>query len=794
MTLSSTPSDPSEERIAPDKIPAWSFHAPQTLAEFMGLLEEKTLEYVNEVCSNVILDTSEKQWVSQSRLRKFVVQGASTMRNPEKTFCVPSLIERKKAEGWDISRIQHYIELAALTGQVPTDKDNRYHSGFEGQLGNYLVKAQYYQQKDTVAEYDELWRNGWHIYENIAMQVPCLEPNVLPTGYSIALATAEEDAHQKIDFFLKNDATGEKIGVQFTIDRSRVDMKLSGVRLARKDTSQTAAVLGITPGGVHRNISDLMMSGYKQKQDILFAERMKKHFPDNYAIFCNQLRQAFAKIVSSQAGDDITTGIMVRILPGSPVTSIHADDETDTIESATTTIKKEDLPVHMQSVSGFEWAWRDFLSKLNTAFLSLLSKQPTTESNRADIINGWNWTKYTYSPSDSFEDCMVSFIDAINEFIADGDSKEYKKRRVGNFQDLMEALLWAKATKMLLPVINYTVNRKNIMAFYDELGQSGNETKTSAISLWAEKSAWIQIEIDVWNTFLRNPSPEGLISVAKSTQKIIEIVRSLTTVNNKYLIEQHIEQHLNEADMQTALADPQLISCIVPEINALLTLLSEWSDLVLPQIEMPDTFDSSALVSQVTESIAVTLETSTSTSSSASLVSTSPETVQVDPKVKLRERIDGAQKLVLQIQAQIDALIRSVADVTSELWIFQSEKTRIETEISQIIEKIVTARKALVQQISTTPETKIIGSGFYTDMIALIQSANKAENQLTANQKTLQQKLSECERHIASGKERLTEAQKKMETEKSHLEQEKASAEASKIKYESALQVLAELD
>lgn len=82
---------------------------------------------------------------------------------------------------------------------------------------------------------------------------------------------------------------------------------------------------------------------------------------------------------------------------------------------------------------------------------------------------------------------------------------------------------------------------------------------------------------------------------------------------------------------------------------------------------MPDTFDSSALVSQVTESIAVTLETSTSTSSSASPVSTSPETVQVDPKVKLRERIDGAQKLVLQIQAQIDALIRSVADVTSEL-------------------------------------------------------------------------------------------------------------------------------
>jgi hypothetical protein len=36
---------------------------------------------------------------------------------------------------------------------------------------------------------------------------------------------------------------------------------------------------------------------------------------------------------------------------------------------------------------------------------------------------------------------------------------------------------------MLLPVINYTVNRKNIMAFYDELGQFGNETKTSTISL-----------------------------------------------------------------------------------------------------------------------------------------------------------------------------------------------------------------------------------------------------------------------------------------------------------------------
>lgn len=82
------------------------------------------------------------------------------MRNPEKTFCIPSLIDRKKTEGWGIHRIQHYIELAALTGQVPTDSDNRYHSGFENQLGNYLIKAQYYQQRDTIAEYDELWRNG----------------------------------------------------------------------------------------------------------------------------------------------------------------------------------------------------------------------------------------------------------------------------------------------------------------------------------------------------------------------------------------------------------------------------------------------------------------------------------------------------------------------------------------------------------------------------------------------------------------------------------------------------------
>ena len=147
MTLPSTPPDSSEERIAPDKIPAWSFHAPQTLAEFMGLLEEKTLEYVNEVCSNVILDTSEKQWVSQSRLRKFVVQGASTMRNPEKTFCVPSLIERKKAEGWDISRIQHYIELAALTGQVPTDRDNRYHSGLRVNSETILSKLSIINKK-----------------------------------------------------------------------------------------------------------------------------------------------------------------------------------------------------------------------------------------------------------------------------------------------------------------------------------------------------------------------------------------------------------------------------------------------------------------------------------------------------------------------------------------------------------------------------------------------------------------------------------------------------------------------
>lgn len=123
-------------------------------------MEQKTLEYVNEVCSGVVLDPSETRSLQQSPLRRFVSSGTSAMRNPEKTFCIPSLIDRKKAEGWDIHRIQHYIALAALTGQVPTDSDNRYHSGFENQLGNYLVKAQYYQQRDTVAEYDELWRNG----------------------------------------------------------------------------------------------------------------------------------------------------------------------------------------------------------------------------------------------------------------------------------------------------------------------------------------------------------------------------------------------------------------------------------------------------------------------------------------------------------------------------------------------------------------------------------------------------------------------------------------------------------
>jgi hypothetical protein len=70
-----------------------------------------------------------------------------------------------------------------------------------------------------------------------------------------------------------------------------------------------------------------------------------------------------------------------------------------------------------------------------------LVAQPTTDSNRTDITNDWKRTKYSYDPSESFEECMDSFTRAMNDFMQGGDNKEYKKRRVGNFQDLMETLL-----------------------------------------------------------------------------------------------------------------------------------------------------------------------------------------------------------------------------------------------------------------------------------------------------------------------------------------------------------------
>jgi|JI10StandDraft_1071094.scaffolds.fasta_scaffold2011003_1 hypothetical protein len=100
---------------------------------------------------------------------------------------------------------------------------------------------------------------------------------------------------------------------------------MKAVRASRKDMGQTVAILAITPGGIHRNISDLMMSDYKQKQDILFAERLKRNIPDNYRIFCNQLRQAFQRIVLLDPIEDVATGVIVRVIPG---TSSEAQKDT----------------------------------------------------------------------------------------------------------------------------------------------------------------------------------------------------------------------------------------------------------------------------------------------------------------------------------------------------------------------------------------------------------------------------------------------------------------------------------
>lgn len=793
MSLPAGPSGTPEHEKLLDRIPEGEFCAPQRLEEFIAWLEQKTLEYVNEVCGNVILDDSEKHWVHQSRLRKFVAQGNSAMRNPEKTFCIPSLIDRKKAEGWGIHRIQHYIELAALTGQVPTDSDNRYHSGFENQLGNYLIKAQYYQQRDTIAEYDELWRNGWHIYENIALQIPCLETDILPPGYSIALATAEEDAHQKIDFFLKNDETGEKIGVQFTIDRTRVDSKMKAVRASRKDMGQTVAILAITPGGIHRNISDLMMSDYKQKQDILFAERLKRNIPDNYRIFCNQLRQAFQRIVLLDPIEDVATGVIVRVIPG---TSSEAQKDTWFVEATVpeestnidvdSTIKKEDLPHNMQSTSGFEWAWREFLQKLNASFHDLLVAQPTTDSNRTDITNDWKRTKYSYDPSESFEECMDSFTRAMNDFMQGGDNKEYKKRRVGNFQDLMETLLWARATKALFPVTNFTVNTKTVMRCHIELSQSKSLPQES-LTFFQEQIAWIENEVGIWNTFINNPARESLDSVQTSTKKIIEIVRSMSTAANKYVIEQYIEQHLNEADIWTAFADPNLIACLVPEINALLMLTYEGSGINTPQIEISDSFDTTVLVPQVNDSVVEILET-------PAPVAPPAEIVKTDPKIRLQEKIDEARKIIQHVQSQIEALTRGTQDAASELWIFQSEKSRIEKDLADASGQISETRKNFITQLSSSAHEKVQSPNFYKDMADMVQTSGRAENKLSETIKKLQQKLSECERSIKRGEERLAQAQKDMQTARTRLEQEKIAAEADKVKFESTLKVLIELD
>lgn len=134
----------------------------------------------------------------------------------------------------------------------------------------------------------------------------------------------------------------------------------------------------------------------------------------------------------------------------------------------------------------------------------------------------------------------------------------------------------------------------------------------------------------------------------------------MSTAENKYVIEQYIEQHLNEADIRTAFTDPNLIACLVPEINALLMLAYEGSGVNTPQIEISDSFDVSELVPQVNDSVAQVLETPTPIAPPAEIVKT-------DPKIRLQEKIDDAQKIIQHVQSQIEALTRGTQDAASEL-------------------------------------------------------------------------------------------------------------------------------
>lgn len=137
-------------------------------------------------------------------------------------------------------------------------------------------------------------------------------------------------------------------------------------------------------------------------------------------------------------------------------------------------------------------------------------------------------------------------------------------------------------------------------------------------------------------------------------------MRSMSTIANKYVIEQYIEQHLNEADIQTAFADPNLISCLVPEINALLMLTYEGSGIDTPQIEISDSFDTSELIPQVNDSVVQILET-------PAPIAPAAEIVKIDPKIRLQEKINDAQKIIEHVQSQIEKLTHGTQDAASEL-------------------------------------------------------------------------------------------------------------------------------
>lgn len=79
-----------------------------------------------------------------------------------------------------------------------------------------------------------------------------------------------------------------------------------------------------------------------------------------------------------------------------------------------------------------------------------------------------------------------------------------------------------------------------------------------------------------------------------------------------------------------------------------------------PKIEMPDSFDVSELVPQVNDSVVEILET-------PAPVAAPVEIAKTDPKIRLQEKINEAQKIIQHVQSQIEVLVRGTQDAASEL-------------------------------------------------------------------------------------------------------------------------------